>query len=97
MTGELFAGLLGAGPCTAPVADARGGLGGAPMLGDTGWADVEALGRAVRAVLIRCARTGEPGPTPEPLVPVGQVAGSADSDRCGNTGRPVTGGLRRPP
>jgi para-nitrobenzyl esterase len=43
---------------------------GAPMLGDADRAEVDALGRAVRAVWACFARTGEPGPMPAPLVPV---------------------------
>jgi para-nitrobenzyl esterase len=43
---------------------------GAPMLGDADWAEVDALGRAVRAVWASFARTGDPGPLPAPLVPL---------------------------
>ncbi|MFF6995835.1 carboxylesterase family protein [Streptomyces sp. NPDC008313] len=38
-----------------------------PMLGTEPWAEVDALGRAVRAAWIAFARTGTPGPTPAPL------------------------------
>ncbi|MEU4968799.1 carboxylesterase family protein [Streptomyces smyrnaeus] len=40
---------------------------GSPMLGDQPWEDIETLGRAVRAVWLSFARTGDPGPVPEPL------------------------------
>ncbi|WP_217161543.1 carboxylesterase family protein [Streptomyces sp. AC512_CC834] len=39
-----------------------------PMLGREPWAEVDALGKAVRAAWIAFARTGTPGPTPAPLV-----------------------------
>ncbi|MGW4767061.1 hypothetical protein ACWEO2_03325 [Nocardia sp. NPDC004278] len=40
----------------------------APMLGDLAWSDIDAVGGAVRAAWISFARTGAPGPMPDPLV-----------------------------
>ncbi|MFE0765858.1 carboxylesterase family protein [Streptomyces smyrnaeus] len=40
---------------------------GSPMLGHQPWEDIEALGRAVRAVWLSFARTGDPGPVPATL------------------------------
>ncbi|WP_406136987.1 carboxylesterase family protein [Streptomyces sp. NBC_01089] len=40
---------------------------GAPMLGDTPWEEVAALGAALRATWLGFARTGVPGAAPEPL------------------------------
>ncbi|MFF9071755.1 carboxylesterase family protein [Streptomyces sp. NPDC014735] len=38
-----------------------------PMLGDTGWDEVDELGRAMRAAWAGFARTGRPGAVPPPL------------------------------
>ncbi|MFE6972855.1 carboxylesterase family protein [Streptomyces sp. NPDC057682] len=42
----------------------------APMLGSLSWAEVDAVGRGVRAAWASFARTGDPGPLPAPLVPL---------------------------
>ncbi|MGW1320273.1 hypothetical protein [Streptomyces sp. NPDC002426] len=40
----------------------------APMLGDLGWSEVDAVGRGMRAAWAAFARTGGPGPLPALLV-----------------------------
>ncbi|MFE2374936.1 carboxylesterase family protein [Streptomyces sp. NPDC059398] len=45
----------------------RGAWEGAPMLGDTPWDEVEALGAALRTTWLGFVRTGVPGAAPEPL------------------------------
>ncbi|MGX9225601.1 hypothetical protein ACWV95_03305 [Streptomyces albus] len=41
-----------------------------PMLGDTPWEETDRLGVAVRAAWASFARTGDPGPLPDPLTTV---------------------------
>ncbi|WP_031083703.1 carboxylesterase family protein [Streptomyces sp. NRRL WC-3549] len=45
----------------------RDAWSGSPMLGNTAWEDVEALGRTLRTVWSDFARTGTPGPAAAPL------------------------------
>ncbi|MGW1789357.1 carboxylesterase family protein [Streptomyces tubercidicus] len=42
----------------------------APLLGDLTWAEVDAVGKGVRAAWASFARTGDPGPLPAPLTPL---------------------------